>query len=246
MHPQIYQSIIAQEDNHWWFSARRAISAYLLSRLTLPPNPRILDAGCGGGGNLPLLSGYGSQLYAFEMDDTARAHAAARRLAPVEEGSLPDAIPFGDTRFDLITLFDVLEHVEDDAAALAALAARLDPGGYLLLTVPAFPELYGPQDELHHHHRRYRWDGLRGKLAQAGFDIEFMNYWNILLFPIAVLVRLKERLLPGRQAFGLNTPPPFINRLLFHVVALERFILPRITLPFGLSMMVVARKRGHQ
>lgn len=234
MNPEIYAELIAQEESHWWFRARRAISLAFLNRLSLPKDALILEAGCGAGGNLPMLSRLG-KVFAFELDDGVRAHAKVRNIGQIEAGKLPDAIPFAGTNFDLIALFDVLEHVEDDRAALTSLVARLKPGGVLFLTVPAFQFLYGQHDKLHHHFRRYSRANLKDVIESAGLKIERMSYWNFFLFPVAVIGRLT-----GRQ--GSGTPPSFINEMLFRVVSSERFLIPYIKLPFGLSLIAVARK----
>jgi len=242
MDPRIYDELAEQEDRHWWFCARRAIAASLLKRFKLPSNAHILDAGCGSGGNLPMLAPFG-ELYAFEMNDAARARAQSRAIGQVAVGRLPDGIPFDDRRFDLITLFDVLEHIEDDRAALTALASRLKPGGMLLLNVPAFQFLFSRHDRLHHHYRRYGWDDLKRKVEAAGLDIRLMNYWNFWLFPAAVVVRLIDRLRPSPGgAPGAKTPPVMLNKLLVAIVSGERFLIPYLKLSFGTSLILIARK----
>ena len=242
MNPEIYAELIAQEESHWWFRARRAIVKTLLGHLSLPKDALILEAGCGAGGNLPMLSQLG-KVFAFELDDGVRSHAQARNIGHIEAGKLPDAIPFAGTNFDLIALFDVLEHIEDDRAALQALAARLKPGGVLFLTVPAFQFLYSQHDKLHHHFRRYSRTGLKQLIESAGLKIERMSYWNFFLFPVAICARLASKLgIGGKRTPGAATPPSFINELLFQCVSSERFLIPHISLPFGLSLIAVARK----
>ena len=238
-----YDELALQEDEHWWWSrARASIAKTLLARATLPAAATILDAGCGVGANLSWLAPYGD-LYAFEIHDGSREIAAKRGIANVAAGSLPDGIPFGSQPFDLINLLDVLEHIEDDRATLAALHARLKPGGVLLINVPAFQFLFSHVDVMYHHFRRYGFAELREKVEAAGFEIEHINYWNFLLFPVAVVVRFYERLRKKDSSLGFKTPAAPINQALAFVVSLERFILPYIRLPFGLSLMVVARKK---
>ncbi len=228
----------AQEGSHWWFVARRAILDRLIrTAIHLPADARILEAGCGTGGNLALLASHG-KVDALERDTDARAHASALGLARVEGGSLPDAIGFEDERYDLIALLDVLEHVEEDGATLAALRARLARGGRILLTVPAMPWLWSEHDVLHHHKRRYTRHGLRRVAEAAGLKVEALGYFNSLLFPLAVGSRTLHRLL--RRKGGLDRQPhPLVNGALRRIFAWERHLLPRVRLPAGLSLYAI-------
>lgn len=236
-----YEQYARVEDEHWWFRARRRIVARVLDGLGLPPDARLLEAGCGTGGNLPLLARYGT-LDAFEIDDRARELAGARGVVPVRAGALPDRVPF-DGPYDAILLLDVLEHVEDDAAALAALHARLRVGGHLVLTVPAFMLLWSRHDVVNHHFRRYRRGALLARLRGAGFTVPHATYFNATLFPPIAAVRLLNRLRGvegGSDADAL--PGPALNRLLEGVFAAERFWVPQGRLPFGVSLLAVARR----
>lgn len=240
--PLIYNELVEQEDTHWWFVARRVLTGCLLDSVKLPENPEILDIGCGAGGNLPVLARYG-EVFACEMNEQVRKHSEGRNIAVVAYGKLPDEIPFAERRFDLITMFDVLEHIEDDRAALAAVANRLPQGGVLLLTVPAFPWLFSGHDKLHHHFRRYSRTGLQEKIKAAGFEIEYLNYWNSFLFPVAVAARLLDSLRgKNKQAIGTKIPARPINEFLIKLVSAERFLFRRVAFPFGLSLMLLARK----
>lgn len=234
-----YQLMATAERDHWWFRGRRAFIERALRTIDLPASARILDAGCGSGGNLALLARFGTA-YGFEHDPEARAIAAAQRIGVVAPGSLPDDLPFGDTRFDAIGLFDVLEHLPQPVEALRALAARLAPGAALLLTVPAIPWLWGPHDEIHRHYRRYTADSLREHLAAAGLRVERLTYMNALLLPLAIAQRVKERLFGYRVESFM--PPPLVNRLLYRVWMLEQHWIPQRRLPIGLSLLAVARR----
>ncbi|WP_278391314.1 class I SAM-dependent methyltransferase [Sphingobium yanoikuyae] len=233
-----YTSMNAQEGEHWWFVARRAIIDGLIrDHVALPDDARILEAGCGTGGNLALLAQHGN-VDALEYDDEARAIAAARGVATVEAGALPEKVGFGDRRYDLIALLDVLEHVDQDEASLAALRGRLAAGGRLLVTVPAVPWLWSDHDVLHHHKRRYTHDGLARVAAAAGLRVEASGYFNSLLFPLAVAQRLAHQLL-RREAPLDARPAPWLNRSLQQVFAAERHMLGRINFPIGLSLYAI-------
>ena len=242
MRAELYQQMREVEDRHWWFRGRRQIVSALLQRMTLGADTRILDLGCGTGGNLQMLAGFG-EVTGVEMDAQAMELANERSIAPVVSGSLPDDIPFEPGSFHCITMLDVLEHVEQDVAGLASVHRLLIPGGHVLLTVPAFRFLWGPHDEEHHHHRRYRSGELRSGLKSAGFEVSHMSYFNTWLFPPIALVRLIHKWIPaGETGMETSLPPAWLNRLLLGLFASERLLVTRGRLPFGVSLLAVARK----
>jgi SAM-dependent methyltransferase len=241
MEASLYSQMRELEDRHWWFVGRRAIVASLLRRSGLLKDARILDLGCGSGGNLAMLSGFGEVL-GVELDEHAAQLARERGVAPVLRGKLPGELPLAEGTFQCVTLLDVLEHIEDDRATLQAVNKLLLPDGRVLITVPAFPFLWGPHDEAHHHQRRYRAKGLRRSLQDAGFEVTTLSYCNSWLFPVVALVRILRRFFPGGDAGAeLSLPPAPINTLLATLFASERHLL-HAGLPFGVSLVVLARK----
>jgi len=239
MDHEIYLQMREVEDRHWWFAARRRILQRVISSLSLPDQARVLDVGCGTGGNLKLLSQFG-QVSAMEMDDTARNLAQARNIADVRAGKLPDGIPFPGQHFDLIVLLDVLEHINDDAGSLIALKSILAPNGHVVLTVPAFPFLWSQHDEVHHHKRRYRTAGLRRVIQGAGLEVVYMTHYNMWLFPAIAMARLAQRFLPSRENKPeLKAPASLPNMLLETLFGSERFLVPRARLPLGVSLLAV-------
>jgi SAM-dependent methyltransferase len=243
MDPALYGQMRELEDRHWWFVGRRSIAASWL-QAALPEPARILDLGCGTGGNLAMLSQHG-EVVGAELDEQAAQLARARDIAPVVRGELPDALPLAAESFDCVTMFDVLEHIADDAATLRTVHELLAPNGQLLLTVPAFPFLWGAHDVAHHHQRRYRAAPLRALLQQAGFEVQRLSYCNSWLFPPAALVRLLRRWLGSEASAAgveLALPPAALNRLLAAVFASERFVLAHGRFPFGVSLIALARK----
>ncbi len=239
-----YELMRDSQDGHWWFVGRRNIVRGLIARFVkLPSNAAVLEAGCGFGGNLPLLESLGN-LHAFEYNSEARAHAARRTSGPVAFGALPGEIGFGETKFDLIALLDVLEHIDDDLRSLADLRSRLAEDGSLLITVPAVPSLWSDHDVVHHHKRRYSKAQLERRLAEAGLFTQSIGYFNSLLFPLALAQRLASKL--GSQKFNSNAlPPPPINNLLASIFSLEARLLGSIKFPIGLSLYAVARKGSN-
>ena len=249
MQPEVHAEMAAVQQRHWWFVARRRILAAVVEGLQLPHDARILELGCGSGGNLALLARFG-QLQAVELDDQARALAQALKVCPVQAGGLPDDLPddlhSADGSFDLVCLLDVLEHVADDGAALARVARLLKPGGRVLLTLPAYAWLWSAHDEAHHHHRRYRATQLRSRAAAAGLRPLRLGYFNSLLFPLIALVRLAGRLTGRSGASDAALPGPLINRALQAVFALERHVLPHVLFPAGTSVLAVLSRADQR
>jgi len=239
MDSKLYREMAVLEQQHWWFVARRKILDRILSTIPLPDNAQILEAGCGTGGNLSMLSRYGT-VYAMEANAEALAFSSEKEIASVAAGRLPAPIPFQEKKFDLITLLDVLEHLDEDAASLSALSRRLNPGGWLLLTVPAHPFLWSRHDDLHHHKRRYVASGLRKLLNTNGYHIEYLSYFNTWLFPLIAATRLAR--LGDHDDGDAVMPNKFVNTLLTKIFASERWLLGNVSLPAGVSLLALARK----
>jgi SAM-dependent methyltransferase len=244
MDPSLYRRMAAFEDTHWWFASRRAICDQMIDRMGLPPSATILEPGCGTGGNFPMLARRG-RLYAMDADPSALRFAASRGLAQLGQGSLPDDIPFGDTRFDLIVMTDVLEHLEDDAGSLRALRTRLKPGGRLLLTVPASPWLWSEHDVTHHHLRRYRPAELRAVATAGGFNVEYLSCFNFILFPAVAVVRTLQRwrrlpLNGTNPRHDLRMPSRPLNAFLRRLFSSERHLLAVARVPVGVSLILLA------
>lgn len=249
MRADLYGEMASVEDGHWWFRGRRAIIRHVLNKANIAPGSAILDAGSGTGGNLSMLSQFG-KVYAVEMEDEARAFANRRGVVQVEAGMLPGAIPFGAQTFDLAVLFDVLEHVEQDYETLVALHNRLNAGGKLLITVPAFQFLWSEHDVIHHHKRRYALGALTRLVERAGYKVVFSSYINFWLFPLIAGLRLLDRLTFGKlmgKKHGANAelhmPSASVNRLLEGVFASERRLMDIMRLPFGVSIVLLAQKK---
>ncbi|HUG35359.1 MAG TPA: class I SAM-dependent methyltransferase [Candidatus Limnocylindrales bacterium] len=235
-----YAAAHAEGDlRHWWFLGRRAVILAEMARWLPPASRRLVEIGCGSGGFLPDLARFG-RVTGIEADPFLRAAATARGL-DVVAGALPDALPAAARGLDAVCLFDVLEHVEEDGRALAAVRDRLAPGGLLFATVPAYSWMWSRHDELLGHRRRYTAARLRADLGRAGFVVERLTYFNTVLALPIMAVRVVGRLV-RRGSHDLGSLPGPLNRMLAACFAFERHLLARAALPFGISVLAVARR----
>ncbi len=242
MDSSVYRLMAQTQEAHWWFAGRRKILRAIIAQLRLPACARILEIGCGTGGNLPMLTQFGT-VCGVEIDDFALARAREVSNCEIQKGWLPDRIPFHGELFDLVCLLDVLEHVDDDEAALSAVAKRIKPGGLAVVTVPAYQWLYGSHDRLHHHYRRYSAGHLRRKAAVAGLRVLRLGYFNTLLFPLIAAVRLCKRVLPSGGQDEAALPGQKLNRWLYGVLSFEAAFVPRAFFPFGATCIAVLERR---
>lgn len=242
MSPEAYVRMAQLEDKHWWFVARREILRHILQALPLPPTPEILELGCGTGGNLSMLQGFGA-VTAVEMNDYARLHAGKRHNCRVLPGYLPNHLPPLPPA-DLICLFDVLEHISDDYGALRTILNYIRPDGYLVLTVPAYQWLWSTHDIAHHHQRRYNIGYLSKMAAQVGWEIQRIGYFNTWLLPIAIAHRVKQRLFPRPcKECSSSLPPSWVNSLFRRIFTTEAYWLRENTFPCGLSIFAVLKPK---
>jgi SAM-dependent methyltransferase len=230
------------EDRHWWYRGRRTVIEGVLRGLGLPAGARILDAGCGSGRNMLDLARHGT-VTGVELSPASAALARARQAGEVYEGSVLE-MPFPDGSFDLAVSLDVIEHLEDDLSALRELRRAVAPGGALLLTVPAYQWLWSGHDVINHHHRRYTRRSLQRVAEQAGWHQVRTTYFNSLLLPVAILLRVMDRVdtKTTESSLDLWVPPEPLNWLLERPLALEAALIARGgRIPSGLSLLAVYR-----
>lgn len=243
MEREVYNKMYLYEDVHWWFVARRLILQKILDHFYSREKGRILEVGCGSGGNLHMLSSYGD-VFAMELDDEAKNIANCRNICNVKKGSLPDNIPF-DEGFDLICMLDVLEHIDNDYAALQSIEKKLNENGMLIITVPAYKFLWSAHDMVCHHKRRYSKKELTDIVNKVGLSIEYVTYFNTFLFlPISIVRFLNNFIRRGNRS-DINLPPNTINGMLKKIFSSERKFLPYISFPFGVSLLLVAMKNNR-
>jgi SAM-dependent methyltransferase len=237
----VFDRMAELDQLHWWFIARRRILEALIRRVVRPKKrARVLEVGCGTGHNLPMLKKFG-KVEASELDSSARALASKRLRREVKQAKLPDLTMFERNGYDLIALLDVLEHVPDDVAALRAIHMRLKPGGALVLTVPANAWMWSAHDAAHHHFRRYSKKRLKQLFLMSGLQVQLLSYFNTLLFPPIALALVLEKL-TGRASAVERLPAAPVNWLLEKLFGLERALVGRLPMPFGVSLVAVVRR----
>jgi SAM-dependent methyltransferase len=247
----LYDEYVRIEDTHWWFRGRRQIIATVLRPYLRPP-ARIIDIGSGGGAVAQALMEFGS-VTACDIDVRCAASVARRPGMTFAYGTA-EAIPFADGSFDLVTAFDVLEHLDDDVRALREMARVLSPAGLIAITVPAYQWMWGRQDEVSHHRRRYSGRSLRRAITAAGLRPRRLTAFNSILFPGIAAVRIARRLaqrIKGagqtpdpagqRSDFSMTQPGP-LNDLLAATFSAEAAALGVVDLPIGVSFLAIAER----
>jgi 2-polyprenyl-3-methyl-5-hydroxy-6-metoxy-1,4-benzoquinol methylase len=234
----LYDRMAEHDATHWWYRARRDVLASIIRRkVALPPMAHILEIGCGTGHNLAMLSQFGD-VDAIEIDDHSRGIAAKRLGRDVGASPLPELSGVADQSYDMVAILDVLEHVEDDRAALNAIARRLRDGGKILITVPQYPWMWSGHDVANHHHRRYTKSTLRRVIAEAGLRLDMLESFNSLLFPLAAADRIVAKI-TGRQGSDDALPAAPVNALFEKIFGLERYLVGRVRMPPGVSLIAI-------
>jgi len=237
-----YQIMHELEMAHWWFRGRRQVLIDLLMRhLPLASRPRLLDLGCGTGGNVGALARLG-EVIGIEPDPSAVALARTRGGAVFCRAS-GTALPFAGGSFDGVIAADVLEHIAEDTSALAEISRVLRPGGLLVFSVPAHPWLFTHHDAALLHYRRYTRHSIQRLIRSGDLTIRWLSYWNALLFPIVCAYRMVDKLRADTRVQSDPRPlPVFLNETLTGVLHLEASMLRYIRLPWGVSLVGVATR----
>ncbi len=235
-----YTKMYELEDRYWWFVGRRQLALGLLRKYSAVERPRVLDLGCGTGVVLRELASW-AQPIGLDMSEKALSYCRCRELTGLAMGD-GECLPFIDACFDGVLGLDIFEHIRHDDRAFAEVRRVLRPGGILVLSVPAYRSLWGPHDIALHHHRRYRAAEIRARLREAGLEPVRIGYSVFFLFPIVVVWRMFEKRKRGPAKASLVRVPGWGNRLLILVQALEAGLISRFDLPWGSSVIAVARR----
>lgn len=232
------------EDSHWWFVGRRAILESFLERIhssliTHHSSLRILDVGCGTGANIEMLSQYGDA-EGVDVSDDALEFCRKKGLK-VQKG-LAEKLPYDDESFDLTTALDVIEHLDDDVAGLKEMHRVTKTGGYSLFFVPAFMWLWGVQDDISNHRTRYTRAQIVERIEKAGYTVERATYANFTFFAPILGGRVLMKLTGIKPESENNINISALNGLFGKLFSAERHLLSRTNFPFGVSIVIVAKK----
>lgn len=236
-----YDRMFALEDRYWWFVGRRRLAIRLL-RLALgqAEAPEILDLGCGTGVIATELAQWSTPV-GLDMSEHALAYSKQRGVRLLVQGN-GEALPLKGGCVDGVLALDIFEHIPDHEAAFREAFRVLRPGGALVLSVPAFRALWGPHDVALMHQRRYTRPEMRDQLRKAGFVVEKASYSVFFLFPVVLLIRVLEKFKRGEAKASLPAVPGWFNGALVALQDFEAACIERFSLPWGSSVIAVARK----
>jgi SAM-dependent methyltransferase len=248
MQQHTYAIMRRVEESHWWFAGRRKIIRSFVARVISELRAEqqdasplsILDVGCGTGANLEMLTEFGDA-EGVDVSAEALSFCRDRGLDKVRSGEA-EALPYEDGSFDMVTGLDVVEHLDDDVAGLKEMRRVLRADGRAVIFVPAFMFLWGVQDDISHHRRRYTLAGLRQSVTAAGLEVERASYVNITFFAPILLGRLLMRATGVRPESENNITVGFMNGVLGKIFGLESLPLRWLNFPFGVSIICVAKK----
>jgi SAM-dependent methyltransferase len=239
----MYEAMYIIEKEHWWYKTKRDIVLMLINAIALTKESSIVDFGCGTGVILASLEEY-QNLTGIDFSPIAIDFCRKRFTGRLIQASLSDDLKL-DYKYDIGVALDVVEHLQDDFKALINMKNTLQPKGTLILTVPAFKSLWTKHDDNCHHFRRYTLNGLKEIVQRAGFKVEYISYYNFILFLPIVILRLISKLLPLNRdsEFENKIPHKLINTILYRVFRCEMFFIKRrIRFPFGISLIAVLKK----
>jgi ubiquinone/menaquinone biosynthesis C-methylase UbiE len=231
------------EENHWWYVGRRKLFSRLIGTLGVSNDQPVLDVGTSSGTNLRMLREIGfSDVTGLDFSEEAIRFCAEKGLGTVRQGDITE-MPFPDQSFSLVLATDIIEHVDDDLKALKEVSRVLRPGRTALITVPAFPSLWGFQDDVSLHKRRYRMAPLLQQIRAAGLEPRQRFHFNYLLFAPIWSARQIMKLWRHSYRSESEVNTPIVNRILSAIFDLDVRLAPRWAPPFGVSILVIADKR---
>jgi SAM-dependent methyltransferase len=235
-----YEKMYKIETTHWWSAGRRRIVQDNMDALT-PGTGKILDVGCGTGIILETFKNYGC-VVGIDNSEHALKFCKLRGQLRLIQADIETQLPFKQDMFDTVFAFDVLEHLSDDAHVLNELYKVCKKGSHVIITVPAYQFMWSKHDESLHHKRRYSKKALRKAVQDAGFTLKKLSYFNTILFPLILAFRVSHIFRKEVKSDFYLPIPSFINWILLLIFSMEKYLLRKISLPFGLSLICIAKK----
>lgn len=235
-----YEKMYKIEATHWWSVGKRRIIQDIMTKLNANTG-KILDLGCGTGFTMEMFKNYG-RVTGVDNSEHALKFSKLRGQFRLIQADMAQQLPFKQNKFDTVLAFDVLEHLEDDASVMNELYRVCKKGSYLIITVPAYQFMWSKHDESLHHKRRYSKKALRKAVQDAGFTLKKLSYFNAILFPIILTFRISHIFRKEVKSDFYLPIPSFINWILLSLFNMEKYFLRKISFPFGLSLLCIARK----
>lgn len=240
MKKYLYEDLYQLEDKHWWHISKRRAVHKLIEKYNTKEKPKILDIGCGTGKNMEELQNLGS-IYGLDSSSEALRFCKKRGLNNLILGSA-EKTSLKNNSFDIITILDVLEHTEDNKT-LKEMHRILKKDGLIIITVPAFSWLWSKWDKVLHHKRRYTTAKLRGILTANEFSPVKITYlYSFLVFPALIIRKVKEKITKEFYPSDFKLSNPLLNLLLNNLSRLEFLFTEKFSIPFGTSILIVAKK----
>lgn len=237
----VYHSNYEIEEKYFWFLARNKILLKIIDSLTdLKCGEQVMDIGCGTGGFAQLLDKK-FDVTCLDMSPIALEYCQKRGLSDLHNCLLSE-FDKGKREIKAAFMLDVIEHIDDDKGVVDDVYRLLDESGWFIATVPAYQWLWSHHDVVHEHKRRYTMKRFKDLIGNAGFEIEYSTYFNSFLFPTAVLKRAIDGLIGSKNQSPVDEVSPLLNTLFTKIFSSESFFLPSVKFPFGLSILIVAKK----
>jgi ubiquinone/menaquinone biosynthesis C-methylase UbiE len=243
MNAELYDTYRKVEETHWWFVVRRAIVRDLFQKYGIEKKSAILDVGCNYGYFVGDLQNTGFQnVYGADISKEAIEYGTSKEIKNLSLSDVAN-LPYRDNNFDIVLALDVIEHIEDDAQALREIYRVTKHEGYSLIMVPAYMFLWGLQDEVAKHYRRYTKSTFTSRVKESGFEIVRTSYFNTFLFLPIAIVRFIDRFVKKDRNSDFDLNNAFINAILKFIFMLERYVLRVFNFPFGISLLILLKKK---
>lgn len=246
MREDLFEEMYQLEEKYWWHVAkRRLVQGLLKARLSDYKNKVYLDVGCGTGKMLEEMSKWRDWKKTIGLDgsDEALRFCKKRQIAETKKADFEKKLPLDENSVDVITSLDVVEHINGDEKLLKEFWRVVKPNGYVVVTVPAYEWLWTYWDDILGHKRRYELIQLKKKVEKSGLEVEKISYFYGFLLPIAVFFRMLKSLMNKKSASDFITLPDALNNFLLKIIGIENTLIQKVNLPFGLSLVCIARKK---